>query len=92
MAGIMMTNIQLWLAIGIPSLLIIASALLNLQGINKLDRRIDRLEDKQDTRMSKLEARMDSLLEHMTSMESGILKMLYDHVESIAKLEGSKST
>ena len=65
-----MTNTQLLLSIGIPSLLVVLSWLSNDKRFSNLEARMDRLDarmDRLEARMDRLEARMDARFDALTS-------------------------
>ena len=62
-----MTNTQLLLSIGIPSLLIVLSYLANDKRFSAVESRMDRLEGRVDARIDKLEAKIDQRFDNLTS-------------------------
>ena len=62
-----MTNIQLLLSIGIPSLLVIMSWLSNNTRLSNLERRMDSNTDRLDGRVNSLHARMDQRFDYLVS-------------------------
>lgn len=50
-----MTNLQLWLAIGIPSFMVLVGILLNLRGSGRLEDRISALENIMNNRFTVIE-------------------------------------
>ncbi len=60
-----MTNIQLLLSIGIPSLLVIMSWLSNNTRLSNLERRMDSNTDRLDGRVNSLHARMDQRFDYL---------------------------
>ncbi len=62
-----MTDVQLYMSVGIPSLLALLGILVNVSFFVFLSGRIDRMEARLDGRIDRLETRMDT---RMSSIES----------------------
>lgn len=56
-----MTNVQLWLSVGLPSLLIVLSWITNNTRFDRIEKRLD----SHDERFGKLEAKMDTRFDAM---------------------------
>ncbi len=71
-----MSQLQLWVVIAAPSILALVGILLNQTGLNRLDGRIDRVEQ-----------RMDRMMDIWNRDVKDLLGMISDHGQRIVRLE-----
>ncbi len=64
-----MTNLQLLLAIGVPSFMVLLGILLNQRGIDKLESRFDRVDGRMDRMQSDLSIFYRTLGQHDKAIE-----------------------
>jgi hypothetical protein len=70
------SQLQLWVVIAAPSILALVGILLNQTGLNRLDGRIDRVEQ-----------RMDRMMDIWNRDVKDLLGMISDHGQRIVRLE-----
>jgi endonuclease III len=56
-----MSNLQLFLATGLPTISVLIGILLSQRSTDKLEKRIDGFEQRTDTRFSRVESRLDRI-------------------------------
>ena len=76
-----MSNPQLLLAIGIPSLLILANFTSMTITFRGLEHRIERFKEKTEARFERIEARFDRIEQRLTSLEVGIANLRAEFYE-----------
>jgi hypothetical protein len=75
-----MSQLQLWVVIAAPSILALVGILLNQTGLNRVDARIDRVEQR-------LGERMDRMMDIWNRDVKDLLGMISDHGQRIVRLE-----
>lgn len=78
-----MSQLQLWVVIAAPSILALVGILLNQTGLNRVDARIDRVEQR-------LGERMDRMMDIWNRDVKDSLGMISDHGQRIVRLEESR--
>ena len=79
-----MSNIQLYLSVGLPVLAILISLLIQLQAVSSLRSNIDKRMEGFDKRMDNFEKRMDRFEDALNDMRRTFIK---DHTERLVRLE-----
>ncbi len=82
-----MTNVQLYLAIGIPSLIALLNTAVMLALFGNLSSRIDALRTEVNARIDKLEARIDSRFDRVDADLRHFMELFGRHDKSIEILE-----
>jgi flagellar capping protein FliD len=81
------TDLQLYLAIGIPTLAVFIGILMNVVQINTVNGRISNLENRVDTRISTLEARVDARFNNLEVKFDTLIGKVIDLDNRVTRIE-----
>lgn len=70
-----MTNLQLFIAVGIPSLIVLINLAVTVSSNGRLHSRMDRLEDRMETRFQMLESRLQKLEDELGEVKVSLANL-----------------